>query len=240
MEKRYIHVERRGRKCLFCSSMAFIISLSLALIQIYLLPAYPMPQLVMTIFVVLYVLLVEKRDLKSLGISAQNIKESTIAGLVVGAAEFLYIGIGIIMLYCDLGLPEAFAYLFNNFNPAPRRILHYLYVGFSEEIIFRGFLQRRFLESMKPTHAILSIALLFALIHIGNYPLSLWGILTCLLNLLGGSLIMGYLMYRTDNILSVGLLHTVEHFVELVGGYLNKMLCKHLCCKFFYLLYLFI
>ncbi|MDY6985631.1 MAG: type II CAAX endopeptidase family protein [Candidatus Thermoplasmatota archaeon] len=211
-------IDKREKKYLLYSSIALIAFLSLAGVEVYLLPAHPYPQLVMVILILLYVFFIEKRDLKSLGISTENIRESAIIGVVVGIVIFIYPAITIIMFYCKVGLSDAFVYLVHNFNLTPRSLLHYLYIGFSEEIIFRGFLQRRFLESMKPGYAIVSVALLFTFIHLLNYStISLGAVYDCSQKF-GTALIFGYLMYRTDNILSVGIVHTFGNFVKLIGG----------------------
>jgi len=208
---------RRERKYLLYSFVALLVSLSLSGLQIYLLPAHPMPQLVMVFFIIIYVLFIERRGLKSLGISSRDLGESAIAGLVVGMAVFLYSAITVIMFYRNVDLSDAFVYLAHNLNLTPWSFLHYVYIGFSEEMIFRGFLQRRFLESMKPAYAILSLALLFSFAHIFGYGVSLESVYQCAQKILV-SLIFGYLMYRTDNILSVGIVHTVANFVKLIGG----------------------
>lgn len=209
-------IDKREKNYLLYSSIAFIAFLSLAGVEVYLLPAYP--QLVMVILIFLYVFFIEKRNFKSLGISTENIRESAIIGVVVGIVFFLYLAITVIMFCCNVGLSDAFVYLVHNFNLTPRSLLHYLYIGFSEEIIFRGFLQRRFLESMKPGYAIVSVALLFTFIHLLNYStISLGAVYDCSQSF-GTALIFGYLMYRTDNILSTGIFHTFADFVKLIGG----------------------
>ncbi len=217
MTKGNIKIDKGEKKYLLYSSIALIAFLSLAGVEVYLLPAHPYPQLVMVILVLLYVFFIEKRDLKSLGISTEDIRQSAIIGVVVGIVIFIYPAITIIMFYCNVGLSDAFVYLVHNLNLTPRSLLHYLYIGFSEEIIFRGFLQRRFLESMKPGYAIVSVALLFSFIHLLGYGISLGAVYECSQKF-GAALIFGYLMYRTDNILSVGIVHTVGNFVKLIGG----------------------
>jgi hypothetical protein len=90
-------------------------------------------------------------------------------------------------------------------------------IGFSEEIIFRGFLQRRFLESMKPIYAIVLVAFLFSFVHLLGSSITL-EIIFLAFQRMPVSLLFGYIMYRTDNIFSVGILHTICGLPKLIGG----------------------
>jgi membrane protease YdiL (CAAX protease family) len=78
--------------------------------------------------------------------------------------------------------------------------------AFQEETLFRGFLQRLLQERHGRTTAVVGQAVVFALAHLGYYPVSAWPLLVVVL-LVG--LVTGWLADRRGTLLAAGLAHGI-------------------------------
>ncbi|MCL2404477.1 MAG: CPBP family intramembrane metalloprotease [Defluviitaleaceae bacterium] len=90
-----------------------------------------------------------------------------------------------------------------------------LFVGITEELVFRGFLLNAFLKRMKQRYALALDAVLFALIH---YPIwirrgfGIYDIATSSISVAVLSLLFAYSFIKTRNILVPMLLHMLWNF----------------------------
>jgi membrane protease YdiL (CAAX protease family) len=100
-------------------------------------------------------------------------------------------------------------------------LLQYTIVGFSEEFAFRGYLQTRLMAWLGQWQGWLIASIVMALAHIvqritmvGLLPLE--AVLSSV-SLIPVSLLLGYVMIRTENIVAPGLLHTYANWVNTLG-----------------------
>lgn len=91
-----------------------------------------------------------------------------------------------------------------------------LFVGFSEEIMFRGFVQRSFETKLTKPAAILLTAIYFSLFHIFLYILSPPLFLFLLIPYLGVSLILGLLRFWRKDLLCPSVMHIVYNSLQTI------------------------
>ena len=127
----------------------------------------------------------------------------------------LSIGVGLLLSACFLAFnttPERFLDRVFTFN-ALYCFMFYLAVGFGEELLFRGFLQLRCSDWLGETKGLAVASLLMAFAHLpqrifvaGQNPVQAILSATFLIPI---SLLMGFLMLRTQNVLGPTVLHTM-------------------------------
>lgn len=80
-----------------------------------------------------------------------------------------------------------------------------LFTGFSEELLFRGLMQRAAIGALGPTQGICYVALVFGVLHLGwhSFPNVLFAVAI--------GLIFGWIVYRTGSILGVALAHGIAN-----------------------------
>jgi len=107
---------------------------------------------------VIGLLVITKRQLRSIGVTKKNYKESILLG----------IGVGIFFLIISLILSQINGTTFRGMNYLSFGIVYYtIEIGLIEELIFRGFIQTRFVGYFKNKFlAVILTGIFFSLFHI--------------------------------------------------------------------------
>ena len=133
----------------------------------------------------------------------------------------------------SLGMGLILSLLFVFFSTTPERLMdrlfaynslyafiYYLAVGLGEELMFRGFLQLRCSIWLGQIKGLILASTIMALIHIpqrvfavGLDPLQA---LVSAVSLIPFSLLMGFFMLRTRNILGPSILHTIANWISVL------------------------
>ena len=100
-------------------------------------------------------------------------------------------------------------------------LLHYAIVGFGEEFAFRGYLQTRMVAWLGTWQGWIVTSVLMALAHIvqrvAMMGLSSLEAVLSSASLIPISLLMGYVMLRTENVIAPGLFHTFADWVNTLS-----------------------
>jgi CAAX protease family protein len=144
---------------------------------------------------------------KSAGVTGTNLGKSVLLGIILGI-------LGIVT--CDACLQGIAAGLKINHFWA---FLHLSVVGFGEEFGYRGYLQTRLVAWLGRWQGWLLASSLMAMVHVsGRILVGGFDVLTALLSsamLITISLLMGYIMLRTENIVAPAILHTVADWLNI-------------------------
>jgi membrane protease YdiL (CAAX protease family) len=97
-----------------------------------------------------------------------------------------------------------------------------LLVGFSEEIVFRGYILQKLAARLPFRRANLSTALLFVLIHVPRWirdgrAVEL-GLLAAVLYLIAFSLLLGWVLRKSDSLWACMLAHSINNFTSFALG----------------------
>ena len=159
-------------------------------------------------FIPVFILLkIRKQSFETVGITKKNVR--------------LSVGVGIVLSILVIILSTTPEQLQGNFFSGNTfyAFIYYLAVGFGEELLFRGFLQLRCSFWLGEIRGLILASTIMALIHlpqrvfaVGLDPLRA---LISALSLMPFSLLMGFLMLRTQNILGPSILHTVTNWVSV-------------------------
>lgn len=85
-----------------------------------------------------------------------------------------------------------------------------LFTGLSEELLFRGLMQRAAIGALGPAQGIFYIAVVFGVLHIG------WKSFPDVLFVIAVGLVFGWIVYRTGSILGVALAHGIANVVLFI------------------------
>lgn len=118
----------------------------------------------------------------------------------------ILIGLGMSFVEFYVLHPQALIPDLGALNMIALMVIMVFFVGLGEELVFRGILQTRMQERVGPLIAILFSALLFAIMHSG------YSSLPYLFYVFGVGLLLGYLFFRTKNLLFVVLIHGFINF----------------------------
>lgn len=154
---------------------------------------------------------IRKETWRSCGVSKHNLRQS----LWIGAILAVLI-IAIVLLFglnnlVDVGQKLTISAFW--------ALLYFAVVGFSEEFMYRGFLQVRLMEWIGKWQGWVLTSILMAFIHIpqrmalGLSPLEA---LISSASLIPISLVMGYIMIKTENIVAPGICHTFADWVNVL------------------------
>lgn len=162
---------------------------------------------------VLVIMRWRREPLASAGVSRHNFGRALAVGLLLGMlpiTEALFTG--------NRGLSGMVAGLTASHFWA---LLKYAIVGISEEFTFRGFLQTRMIAWLGRWQGWLVTSVLMALAHIIQ-RITIMGLPSgdALLSsalLIPISLLMGYIMIRTENVIAPALFHTFANWVNTLG-----------------------
>jgi len=163
---------------------------------------------VMSFIPVFIILKIRKQSFETVGITRKNMR--------------LSVGVGIVLSILVIILSTAPEQFLSNFFSGNTlyAFVYYLAVGFGEELLFRGFLQLRCSFWLGEIRGLILASTIMALVHlpqrifaVGLDPVQA---LISALSLMPFSLLMGFLMLRTRNILGPSILHTVANWVSVV------------------------
>ncbi len=159
---------------------------------------------------ILVILRIRHQNSESVGFTMKNLKISVGVGLLLSA-------------------------LWLAFNTTPERFLsraltsntfygffYFLAVGLGEELLFRGFLQLRFVAWLGELKGLIVASLVMAFIHLpqrlfvaGMDPLQAMISATLLIPV---SLLLGFVMLRTQNVLGPTVLHTIMDLTNVLSA----------------------
>lgn len=162
---------------------------------------------IVPIFIVLFaVRKIEKRSLRSVGFTRENMGSSLFKGLIIGSGMFiLIVVIGMILgQYSFDGLEFSSLYL------AIPYIIVFLIQCFSEEIYTRGWIIPLFSKNYSVFVAIAVSTLFFVVGHIGNNGFNI----VAVINLVLMSVFLAILFLKTDNIWICGSFHFSWNFIQ--------------------------
>jgi len=153
--------------------------------------------------IVILVVLYEKEGLQSLGITKSNLIKSTILGIFLGAIFFAF--------YQVLLTTKETVSIFTIASLVS--FIGFIFVGFAEEIVFRGYFQIRLIAWLGTTKGCLITAIIFSFYHL---PVNIFfrgmdfpsAFISCLTSI-PLSLMFGYIMIKTKNITAGAILHTI-------------------------------
>lgn len=154
---------------------------------------------------------IRKETWRSCGVSKHNLKQSLWIGTILAVliiTNVLLFGINNLV---DIGQKLTISAFW--------ALLYYAVVGFSEEFMYRGFLQVRLMGWIGKWQGWVLTSILMALIHIpqrmalGLSPLEA---LISSASLIPISLIMGYIMIKTENIVAPGIGHTFANWANVL------------------------
>ncbi|MFI5253755.1 MAG: CPBP family intramembrane glutamic endopeptidase [Bacteroidota bacterium] len=149
-----------------------------------------------------------------MGISSINLKGSILLAFSISVLSIL-IGIftsagGVSGLIAHLRTDHAWAFLM------------YAVVGFSEEFLFRGYLQTRLVSWIGKWQGLLIASVIMALYHVpqrlGAEGLSFSDSLVSSVSLIPISLFAGYMMLRTQNLLAPAIFHTFANWIGTLNN----------------------
>lgn len=166
--------------------------------------------------VILLPILIEKRIRKesweSTGISTHNLKASISIGATLGIITILSV-----ILFDSKGLTHVVQKLTLSSLWA---LVYYTVVGFCEEFMFRGYLQTRLIGWIGKWKGWILTSIVMALIHIPQrmaaMGLSFQDAIISSVLLIPISLTMGYIMFKTENIVAPGIYHTFANWVNVL------------------------
>lgn len=153
-----------------------------------------------------------REPLESAGIGSTNLLKALLVGLVLALltlASLFFSGIDVQAAWDGLSTSHFWA------------LIVYLVVGFSEEFAFRGYLQTRLVTWLGTLSGWVIASLVMAFAHVIQrmtmMGLSLTQALLSSAFLIPISLLMGYIMLRTGNIVTPGIFHTMVDWVNTLG-----------------------
>ena len=144
--------------------------------------------------------------LQSVGLTRANLGKATVVGLILAAITLLFAkgGPGSVLEFTPS----------RNLNT----LIYFSFVGFGEEILFRGYLQSRLVAWRGMTQGWVIASVIMALVHLPqrimaqgmNSPEAIVSSLA----LIPVSLFAGFVMLRTGNVVAPGLFHTFANWVN--------------------------
>jgi membrane protease YdiL (CAAX protease family) len=167
------------------------------------------------LILLLPILIVKKRrkeSWSSTGISKHNLKQSIWIGSVLAV-----IAVVSVLLFGSVSLGDIGQKLTVNSLWA---LVYFAVVGFSEEFMFRGFLQIRLMEWLGKWKGWILTSLFMAFVHIPQ-RIAIWGVspqeaIISAALLIPISLMMGYILIKTENIIAPGIFHTFANWVNVL------------------------
>ena len=170
------------------------------------------PQLVVVFIYVLPAAIFMLRDrepLRSVGITNRNLWQSALIGMSLALLTFYFQGGGFWAKVAKVNAHHAIA------------LVHYAFVGFGEEFLFRGYLQNRLIAWLGTWQGWGLASVIMAFVHLPHRWLiegmSLSGAVASSAALLPVSLLMGFVMLQTGNLVAPGLFHTFANWVNRLG-----------------------
>ncbi|WP_294185104.1 CPBP family intramembrane glutamic endopeptidase [uncultured Clostridium sp.] len=137
--------------------------------------------------------------------SRHNLKKSigigTISGIIFIILSLFYMNININKVITHLNISHFWA------------LLNCAVIGFSEEFMFRGYLQTRLIAWMEKNKGWMAVSILMALMHLPQRifigKMTLTETLTSMFGLVFFSLFLGYMMIKTENVTAPSIFHAL-------------------------------
>lgn len=160
---------------------------------------------------VILALIYKKEPLSSVGISKHNLLKSIIIAVILGIGYLLFQA----FLLGKLHNMNIF-FTIKSLNI----FIYYLFVGFGEEFMYRGYFQTRICCYIGKWKGWILCSITMALIHIpNNYLLCnqdlYWAFMNSL-HLLPMSLLFGYIMMKTENLTAPAIFHTFANWATIL------------------------
>lgn len=161
----------------------------------------------MTIVLISYAKLIEKRNLASMGFTKKNIIRDYIKGLVKGfllltlILFIIYILGGVKILGFREDINKKFIVLY---------FIGFIFQGMSEEVIFRGLLMNDIAKRLNLKWAIILNSLIFSVFHLGNFSITK----IALLNIFLVGVAFSLYMIKYENIWIVSAMHSMWNFTQ--------------------------
>jgi len=150
-------------------------------------------------------MMIAKERLRTVGIGTHNLWQ----GILIGAC-----------LACSVFFLEqsGFSRLFHLRSHHAISLIYYAFGGFGEEFLFRGYLQTRLVRWLGTWKGWLIASVIMALVHWPDRLLILnmatGDAFVATISLVPVSLLFGFIMLRTQNIMAPGLFHTFANWVS--------------------------
>jgi membrane protease YdiL (CAAX protease family) len=154
---------------------------------------------------------IRKETWRSCGVSKHNLKQSLWIGTILAVLIIVIVLLFGLNNLADVGQKLTISAFW--------ALLYYAVAGFSEEFMFRGFLQVRLIEWIGKWQGWILTSILMAFIHIPQRMALGLSPLEALISsayLIPISLIMGYIMIKTENIVAPGICHTFANWVNVI------------------------
>lgn len=150
---------------------------------------------------------IERRRFRTMGLTKHRLLPDYLAGLLIGFAMFS----AVLLLICMGGAAEKDIVL-QQPKPAAAVLLFvgWMVQGFSEELVFRGYLMMTFGTRVSPWKATVYSAICFACAHLGNNGISI----PALINLTLFGMFMSLVFLRTDSVWCAAAVHTVWNWAQ--------------------------
>ena len=149
---------------------------------------------------------IEKRSLRGIGFSRDNIVSSLVKGLVLGFVMFILV----VVIGMALGQYSFEGFDFSSINLALPYLLVFIIQPFAEEIYTRGWIIPLFSKNYSVFVAIMVSTLFFVVGHVGNNGFNV----VAIINLLLFSVLLSVLFLKADNIWICGALHSAWNFTQ--------------------------
>ena len=170
------------------------------------------PQLVLTIAYVLpaglFMLKARERP-RTAGFTTANLWQSLVIGMGLALLTFYFRPGGIAAKLGCIEPHHAVAFVF------------YGFVGFGEEFLFRGYLQNRLIRWLGRWRGWVLASVIMAVVHFPHRlmieGLAVGDAAAASLALVPVSLLMGFVMLRTQNVVASGIFHTFANWVNVLG-----------------------
>lgn len=154
---------------------------------------------------------IRKETWATTGVSNHNLKESILIGAILGiitlVSVIIYSSTSISVIRGNLNLNAFWA------------LLNFAVAGFAEEFMYRGYLQIHLMEWIGKWKGLIVTSIVMALMHIPQrmaFGLSPNEAIISAVLLIPMSLIMGYTMIKTENILAPGIYHTFYNWINVL------------------------
>jgi membrane protease YdiL (CAAX protease family) len=162
---------------------------------------------IVTIVIALFVITkVEKRSLRGIGFSRENIVSSLLMGLGLGFGMFLLV----VVIGMALGQYSFEGYDLSSLNLAIPYIIVFIIQPFAEEIYTRGWIIPLFSKNYSVLVAVAVSVFFFISGHVGNNGFNVLSIV----NILLFGLLLSLLFLKVDNIWICGALHSAWNFTQ--------------------------
>jgi CAAX amino terminal protease family protein len=167
------------------------------------------------IFIILFVRYLENNSLKTLGFKDSKIVKSVISGFNLALLSLIVI-IGILFLLTNISFNILKD---NNYKIVVVLIFLFGIQGFTEELIFRGYLMNRIAASKGKWWGVYINSLFFLIFHIKNPSVSY----ISSVNIYIFGVVLSLIFWYTDNIWIVGALHGAWNVIlgVFMGGYVS-------------------